>query len=100
MKFSVGSSVRDLVLVILQHVIGFAPVENMNGRNVRVRFSAAPILADPLSPLFSSPAAEETALDDFNDEGCCLFLAHLGIEATSDEKTNRFLVTWYRNHQN
>lgn len=100
MKFSGGSSVRNLVLVILQHVIGFAPVENMNVREVRVCFSAAPILADPIFPLFSLPAAEETALDDFNDEGCCLFLAHLRIEATSDEKTNRFLFTWYRNHHN
>lgn len=36
--------------------------------------------------LSSLPAAEETALDDFNDEGCCLFLTHLRVEASSNRK--------------
>lgn len=50
-----------------------------------VCFCAESVLADYII-LFSLPAAEETALDDFNDEGCCLFLAHLRVEASSNEK--------------
>ena len=34
LKFGAGSSVGDLVLVVLQHVIRFAPVENMKMWNV------------------------------------------------------------------
>lgn len=34
---------------------------------------------------FLSPAAEETALDDFDDERCCFFLTHLRIKPSSDD---------------
>lgn len=36
--------------------------------------------------MFFSPAAEETALDDFDDERCCFFLTHLRIKPASDKK--------------
>lgn len=35
---------------------------------------------------FVSPAAEETALDDFDDERRRFFLTHLRIEPSSDHK--------------
>lgn len=48
-------SVRDLVLVVLQHVVGFAP------------------------------ATEEAALDDFNHEGRGFLLTHVGVEPLLEE---------------
>lgn len=48
-------SVRNLVLVVLQHVVRFAP------------------------------AAEETALDDLDDERCSFFLTHLRIKPSFEE---------------
>lgn len=81
LKVGVGSSVWNLVLVVLQHVVRFAPVGNTKVWNVSLFFQS--LLADYIF-LLSSPAAEETALDDFNDEGCCLFLAHLRVEASSN----------------
>lgn len=54
---------------------------------------AESVLADYII-LFSLPAAEETALDDFNDEGCCLFLAHLRVEASSNEKKQKTKRLW------
>lgn len=35
-----------------------------------------------------SPAAEETALDDFDDKSCSFFLTHLWIKPASDS-TNK-----------
>lgn len=34
--------------------------------------------------VFFLPAAEETALDDFNDEGCRFFLTHLRVKPSPD----------------
>lgn len=83
LRFGVGSSVWNLVLVVLQHVIRLAPVENTKVWNVSLFFWS---LFAYYIFLFYLPAAEETALDDFNDEGCCLFLAHLRVESSSNEK--------------
>ncbi len=38
---------------------------------------------------FVSPATEETALDDFDDERCCFFLTHLRIKPSSDLKKKK-----------
>lgn len=54
-EFQLGTLVWDLVLVILQHVIRFAP------------------------------AAEEAALDDFDDECCSFFLTHLRVKPSLEE---------------
>lgn len=42
---------------------------------------------------FLSPAAQETALDDFDHEGRCFFLTHLWIKSSSDgnKKTYTFI---------
>lgn len=46
---------------------------------------------------FFLPAAEETALYDFDHERCRLFLAHLRIKSASVEKTSVRLETFSLN---
>ena len=89
-------SVGDLVLVILEHVVGLAPGED-NTQHIQpwaetVTLSIAEcqhneqvsesgcVLCVPFSP-----AAEETALDDLDDVSRGLLLTHVRVEAASEE---------------
>lgn len=92
-RSSGGSLVWDLVLVILQHVVGLAPVRDESIEELSMRFNLierAQVQDQLLAHrgILFLPAAEETALYDFDHERRRLFLAHLRIKSASVNRTS------------
>lgn len=79
--------VWDLILVILDHVVGPTPVEGKQKRRGRSQRNIIWKLmfkkrrsATRVNKLYR-PVAEEAVLDDFDDEGSCVFFAQTRVKS-------------------
>lgn len=73
--------VGDLILVILDHVIGSTPAgQEQNRIGVSLLFDLIEAEREGAWRSRYQPAAQEAILDDFNDEGGCFFFTQTGVE--------------------
>lgn len=75
--------VWDLVLVVLEHIVCSAPVEKEKQRQSEKSKQSLEVAVKEDHSMIGihKPVAEEAVLDDFNDEGSCIFLAQPRVES-------------------